>query len=89
MNAMMSKFTSFLMKVAFVFEPIASPFITLYVKRTLGKLKENGKLDKYRVKTKRMKKFHYKIDLNIDMTPEQTRTVLQSALFQLLTKLRR
>jgi hypothetical protein len=89
MNAMWSRFTPFLVKAALFFEPISSPFISLFVKRTLGAWKKNGKLDEYRVQTTRMAKFHYLIKLDMDVTPEQTRTALQRALHRLISTLRR
>jgi hypothetical protein len=89
MSAMWSRFSPFLVKAAFFFEPIASPFISLFVKRTLGAWKKNGKLDQYRVKTTRIDKYHFKMDLDIVVNSEQSRTALQRALFQLLTTLRR
>jgi hypothetical protein len=89
MNAMWSRFTPFVVKAALFFEPIASPFISLVVKRTLGDWKKNGKLDEYRVQTTRMKKYHYLIKVDVDVTPEQTRTALQRARHRLVTTLRR
>lgn len=89
MNAMWSRFAPYLVKAAFVFEPIASPFISLFLKRTLGAWKKQGKLDQYRVGTTRLAKYHYYIDVDVELTPKQTRTATQSVLYRLVTVMRR
>jgi hypothetical protein len=89
MNVMWSRVAPYLVKAAFMFEPIAPPFISLFVKRPLGAWKKQGKLDQYRVGTTRLEKYHYYIDVDIELTPEQTRTATQRALHRLVTALRR
>jgi hypothetical protein len=89
MNAMWSRFAPYLVKAALVFEPIASPFISLFVKRPLGAWKKQGKLDRYRVGTTRLEKYHYYIDIDIELTPVQTRTATHRVLHRLVTILRR
>ena len=65
---MSSRLKSFLMKAAFIFEPIASPFISYYLKRTLSDWEKKGKIDDYRVQTTRVKKFHYIVSVDLDVT---------------------
>jgi hypothetical protein len=55
---MSSKAKSFLARAAFVFEPLVSPFISLFLKRRVGEWKKKGLIDDYKAKTKRISKFH-------------------------------
>ncbi len=71
---------SFLMKAAFIFEPLAAPFISYYLKRSLSDWKKKGTIEDYQVQTTRKKKFHYTIALELDMTPQQTRQVFHQSL---------
>jgi hypothetical protein len=77
------------MKAAFIFEPIAAPFIPYYLKRTLRDWKEERRIDDYRIQTTRIKKFHYMIKVDLDITPQQTRLLFQQSLWTLDKKLRR
>lgn len=86
---MWERLTPLVVKAVLLFEPIASPFISLVVKRTLGDWKRNGRLEEYRVQTTRMKKYHYLITVDMEVTPEQTRTALRRARHRLVATLRR
>jgi hypothetical protein len=61
------------MKGAFIFEPLAAPFISRYLRRQLNNWKKGGKLDDYRVHTTRIKQYHYIITMDLDLTPQQSR----------------
>jgi hypothetical protein len=59
------------------------------VRRTLGDWKANGRLEEYCVQTTRMKRYHYLITVDVELSPEQTRTALQRARHRLAATLRR
>jgi len=86
---MSSKVKSFLARAAFVFEPLASPFISLFLKRRLGEWKKNGMIDDYKAKTKRISKFHYKIVLDMDLTSEQAGSILRNSVVKIVERFRR
>ena len=76
------------MRVAFIFEPLAAPFISYYLKRTLSDWKKKGAIEDYQVQTTRKKIFHYTIAVDLDVTPQQTRQVLRQSLLTLDKKVK-
>ena len=70
----------FFMRALFVFEPLAPPFISLYLRRRMKRWRKEGLFEDYEVKTKRMKKFHYKVDIDLDLTQEQFGNVFSKTL---------
>ena len=63
-----------------MFEPLAPPFISLYLRRRMERWRKEGLFVDYEVKTKRMKKFHYKVDIDLDLTQEQFGNVFSKTL---------
>ena len=57
-----------LLRVVFVFEPLAPTAITVLMNRQLKKFKESGAIEKYKTKTKRLGKFHYRTEIDLDVT---------------------
>ncbi len=60
-----------LMRVAFVFEPLAPTAITVLMNRELHRFKEAGAIDNYKAHTKRLGKYHYRITMDLDLTGKQ------------------
>jgi hypothetical protein len=60
-----------LLKVAFAFEPLAPTAITVLINQQLHRYKEGGVISNYKAHTKRLGKFHYRIDLVLDVTGMQ------------------
>ena len=60
--------THVLLRVVFAFEPLAPTGITILVNQQLHKFKESGAIGDYKTKTKRLGKFHYRIELDLDVT---------------------
>lgn len=75
---MSSRFFSFLVKIAFIFEPISPRFVSFLLGRKLKEWKIRRLIDDYKTKIKRIGKFHYVIDMNLDLTPEQVRSTIAS-----------
>lgn len=57
-----------LLRVVFFFEPLAPTAITLLVNRRLNNFKESGAIGNYKTVTKRLEKFHYRIQIDLDLT---------------------
>jgi hypothetical protein len=57
-----------LMRVAFSFEPLAATAITLYMNQQLHRYKEGGIIGDYKAHTKRLGKYHYKIEIDLGLT---------------------
>jgi hypothetical protein len=81
MSAQISqRFFSLMVKAAFIFEPLAPRAISYYLTRTLKEWKKQGLISEYKAKTRRLGKFHYKIEINFDLTSKQTLHVLDDLL---------
>jgi hypothetical protein len=72
-----------MVRFAFVFEPLAPRFITYYVSQRLKESKKKGVISEFKTKTRRLGKFHYKIEVDMDATQEQARHILEDILDQL------
>lgn len=82
-------FRSLLVEFILLFEPISPRFVSFLVGRRLKEWKNKGLIDDYEAKTKRIGKFHYKIYLDLDLTPEQASRILRGTLIQALKRIRR
>ena len=60
-----------LMRVAFVFEPLAPTAITALMNQRLHRFKEAGAIGNYKTHTKRLGKYHYRIEMDLDLTGMQ------------------
>jgi hypothetical protein len=58
-------------KIAMEFEPLAPTAITLIVNRQMHRYKERGIVTNYKTHTKRLGKYHYKIEMDLDVTGRQ------------------
>jgi hypothetical protein len=61
-----------LLRVVFAFEPLAPTAITVLLNRQLNKIKEEGTIEDYKTKTKRLGRYHYRIELSMDLSGEQS-----------------
>ena len=59
------------------FEPMAPLAISYYMKRRLSEWKRQGLISGYEARTHRLGKFHYKIEVDLDLTSKQTLHVLR------------
>ena len=80
---------SVFLRFAFYLEPFAPPAISYFICRRLNQLKQQGKISQYNASTKRLGKFHYKIDIDLDLTGEQAFHVVDDILPEQLKHLRR
>jgi len=78
-----------LSKVIFVFEPLAPTAITVIVNRQLHRFKQRGTIGNYKAKTKRLGKFHYRIDIDLDLTGKQAIHLLGNLFPKQLNRFRR
>ncbi|HLN89006.1 MAG TPA: hypothetical protein VK253_02965 [Candidatus Binatia bacterium] len=80
---------SVLMRVAFVFEPLAPTAITVLVNQRLHRFKEAGAIGEYKAHTKRLGKFHYRIVIDLDLTGMQAVHLLSNLFPTRLSTFRR
>jgi hypothetical protein len=77
------------LRFAFFLEPLAPPAISYFISRRLDHLRQQGLISDYKANTKRLGKFHYKIDVDLDLTGEQAFHVVDDMLPKRLKHLRR
>ena len=82
-------FFSIMVRFAFVFEPLAPRAISYYLTRTLKEWKKQGLISKFKTRTRRLGKFHYKIEIDLDLTSKQALHVLDDLLPNQLKSIRR
>jgi hypothetical protein len=76
-------------KIAFQFEPLAPTAITLFANQQLGRLRDSGKIGNYKAKTRRLGKFHYVIEVDLDLTGVQAVSLVGNVLPEQYNFLRR
>jgi len=57
-----------LIKIAFTFEPLAPTILSIFVNQRLHRYKEGGIVSNYKTHTKRLGRYHYRIELQLDLT---------------------
>jgi hypothetical protein len=77
------------MRFAFAFEPLTPRFARFYVRRRLKELRQKGLVHDYQVRTARIGKFHYKIEIGVDLTPEQARILSRKLMVKVIKEVRR
>ncbi len=77
------------LRYAFYLEPLAPPAISFFISRRLDTMHQQGLISDYRASTKRLGKFHYKVELDLGLTGEQAFYVIDDLLPKQLKHLRR
>ena len=67
---------NFFFRLALIFEPLAPTAISYYLSRKLDNYKQQGLIADYKVKTKRIHRFHYRIWLDLEVTAAQAHYAL-------------
>lgn len=77
------------LRVVTVFEPLAPTAITVLMNRQLHRYKEAGAIGKYKTKSKRLGKYHYRIEIDLDVTGMQAIHLLGNLFPSQLSRFRR
>ena len=78
-----------LLRVVFVFEPLAPTAITLLMNRQLNRFKKAGAIGNHKTKTKRLGKYHYRVEVDLDLTGTQALHLLGNLFPNRLSRFRR
>jgi hypothetical protein len=76
-------------RVAFFFEPLAPTAVSFYLGRRLNEWKEAGLISDYKTRTHRLGKFHYRIEVDLDVNSKQALYILNALLPNQLNGVRR
>ncbi|MGE5556839.1 MAG: hypothetical protein ACM3UY_11375 [Methanocella sp.] len=63
--------TRVLLRIALAFEPLAPAAITVLLNQQLHRYKEGGIVGDYKTHTKRLGRYHYRIEIDLDLTGMQ------------------
>jgi hypothetical protein len=66
------------MRIAFRFEPLAPTAITVYLNQQLHRYQEQGLICEYKTHAKRLGKYHYQIQVDLDVTGRQAAYLLRN-----------
>jgi hypothetical protein len=88
-SSVREKLTGLLLRIAFTFEPLAPTAISFFLRRKLNELKEEGLISDYKSRTRRLGKFHYRIEIHLDVTSRQVQHILNDLLPDQLKSVRR
>jgi hypothetical protein len=69
-------FFKIVVRTAFLFEPLAPQAISYFLSRRLKELKKTGLISQFKTKIRRLGRFHYKIEVNFDLTRSQAHHAL-------------
>jgi hypothetical protein len=65
-----------LLRIAFAFEPLAPTAISYFLVRYLRVWEQQGIVSDYRAHTRRLGKFHYKVEIEAEVTAKQAHYIL-------------
>lgn len=68
---LISSATRVLLRVALAFEPLAPTAITVLMNQQLHRYKEGHIIGDYKAHTKRLGRYHYRIEIDLDLTDRQ------------------
>jgi hypothetical protein len=88
-ESLISSSVRVLMRVAFVFEPLAPTAITVLMNQQLRRFKDTDKIGEYKTHTKRLGKFHYRIEVDLELTGMQAIHLLGNLFPKQLSRCRR
>lgn len=70
---------SFLARLFPALEPLLPSYVSFALRRRLRRWKKDGLILGYKTKTKRMGKLHYRVSVDLDVTPAQAKVVFKEA----------
>jgi hypothetical protein len=76
-------------RLSFISDALFPFFLSRFLNRQLSQWKDEGSIDDYKVEAERIQKFHYKIDVDFYLTPNQTKGILNKAVNIVSRRLRR
>ena len=88
-SSLISSATKVLLRVAFAFEPLAPTGIVVVLNRQLSKYKDEGAIEGYKTKAKRLGKYHYFLEVDLDVTGMQSIHLLNNLFPRQLSRFRR
>ena len=76
-------------RLSFISEPLLPLFLSHFLNKQLRQWKEGGLINDYKAEAKRIQKFHYKIDVNLDLTSDQAKKIINESMIRVSKRVRR
>jgi hypothetical protein len=89
LRELVSSGTRVLLKVASAFEPLAPTAITVLMNQQLRRYKESRVIGNYKTRTKRLGKYHYRVEPDMDLTGMQATHLIANLFPKQLSRFRR
>jgi hypothetical protein len=70
------------------FEPISPRFISFLLRRRLGEWEREGLIAGSKTKIRRIGKFHYRVEVDLDLTQKQANRMLTATMARILKKVK-
>lgn len=67
-------------RLAFISEPLLPFFLSRFLNKQLSQWKDAGLIGDYKVEAKRIQKFHYKIEVDFDLTLDQAKNIINKSM---------
>jgi len=83
------RFMRVMLRIAFAFEPLAPQAISYFLRRALRDWKRQGLISGYGTHTKRLGKFHYRIEADLEVNEKQVHYIFGHLLVRRSKTLRR
>ncbi len=77
---------SFFLRVALAFEPLAPTAISYYISRTLRDWEQQGLISDYNARTRRLGKFHYKVEITAEVNSKQAHYIFTHKIIKRLSQ---
>ena len=78
-----------MLRIVFIFEPLAPTAIVVAVNRQMSKYKAQGVIGGYKTKAKRLGKYHYRVEVDLDVSGIQAVHLLSNLFPHQLSRYRR
>ena len=67
-------------RLSFISEPLLPLFLSHFLNKQLRQWKDEGLISDYKAEAKRIQKFHYKIEVDLDLTPGQAKNIINKSM---------
>jgi hypothetical protein len=76
-------------RLSFISEPLFPFFLSHFLNKQLSQWKDAGLIGDFKAEAKRIQKFHYKIEVNLDLTPDQAKNIINKSMDRVPKRVRR
>jgi hypothetical protein len=76
-------------RLSFISEPLLPLFLSHFLNNQLRQWKDEGLINDFKAEAKRIRKFHYKIAVDLDLTSDQTKNIINKSMVRVSKWVRR